>query len=295
MKPNDAFPPAAALPESVIQEAVRRALAEDAPWGDLTSDTLIPEGTRAALTVRAKQAGVICGLPVARAVFAAVDPACRWQAVLGEGGRVQPGAVVATVSGEARRLLQGERVALNFLQRLSGIATLTSAYVARAGEGAGHAVVTDTRKTTPGLRALEKYAVRCGGGTNHRFGLSDGALVKDNHLAVLARAGIPLKDALAAARRAIPHTARIEVEVESVAAAREALEAGADILLLDNMSEADMGAAVALCRGRCLTEASGNMSLERIAAVAATGVDLISVGALTHSAPALDLSLDFDL
>ena len=283
------------LPESLIDEAVRRALAEDRPWGDLTSDTLLPAGLAARLTLRCKQAGVICGLPAARAAFRAVDPDCHWEAALDDGARVESGAALATVRGEARRLLQGERVALNFLQRLSGIATLTAAFVARAREGSPRVTVVDTRKTTPGLRALEKYAVRTGGGANHRFGLSDGVLVKDNHLAALAYAGVPLGEALAAARRVIPHTTRIEVEVESVPAAREAMEAGADILLLDNMSVEAMREVVTLVRGRCLTEASGNMSLERIATVAATGVDLISVGALTHSAPALDISLDFEI
>jgi nicotinate-nucleotide pyrophosphorylase (carboxylating) len=288
-----ATPPIAPLPDHLIEEAVRRALAEDRPWGDLTSDTLLPAGVEATLTVRAKQGGVICGLALARAVFGCVDPVMRWEAALADGARIEAGMAAAVIRGEARRLLQGERAALNFLQRLSGIATLTAAYVSRAREGSPRAVVTDTRKTTPSLRALEKYAVRCGGGTNHRFGLSDAVLVKDNHLAVLAKAGIALKAAIAQARRAVPHTARIEIEVESLEAAREALEAGADILLLDNMSDDEMRQAVALCRGRCLTEASGNISLERIASVAATGVDLISVGALTHSAPALDLSLDF--
>jgi nicotinate-nucleotide pyrophosphorylase (carboxylating) len=283
------------LPEPLIDEAVRRALQEDRPWGDLTSDTLLPAGLEARLTLRCKQPGVICGLPIARAAFRVVDPECHWEAALEDGARVEPGAALAMVRGDARLLLQGERVALNFLQRLSGIATLTAAFVARARQGSPRATVIDTRKTTPGLRALEKYAVRAGGGTNHRFGLSDGVLVKDNHLAALAHAGVGLKEALAAARRAIPHTARIEVEVESAPAAREAMEAGADILLLDNMSIEAMREVVAFARGRCLIEASGNMSLERIVSVAATGVDLISVGALTHSAPALDISLDFEV
>jgi nicotinate-nucleotide pyrophosphorylase (carboxylating) len=277
-----------------MERLARIALDEDAPWGDLTSDTFLPPDAPARLTVRMKQAGMLCGLPVAAAVFRAVDPVCRWQEWVAEGAVVAPGERVALVSGNARALLRGERVALNFLQRLSGIATLTSRFAAEARKGNPRTRITDTRKTTPGLRLLEKYAVRVGGGVNHRFGLSDGVLVKDNHLAVLAARKIPLAQAVTEARARLPHLFRIEVEVETVAGARAALEAGADVLLLDNMSEAAMGKVVALARGRALTEASGNMTLERVAAVAATGVDLISVGSLTHSAPALDISLDFE-
>jgi nicotinate-nucleotide pyrophosphorylase (carboxylating) len=285
------------LPEAVIAAAVDSALAEDGPWGDATSDALLPEGISARLAVRARSPGVLCGLPLAEAVFRRVEPALRWEQALSDGDPLAPGTLAATVGGEARRLLRGERIALNFLQRLSGVASLTAAFVARARQGAPGVQVVDTRKTTPGLRALEKYAVRMGGGANHRFGLSDGILVKDNHLAVLARAGVPLAEGLARLRANVPHLYRVEVEVESLAQAREAIAAGADVLLLDNMGIDEMRAAVALAReqgpGRVLTEASGNMSLERVAQVAATGVDLISVGALTHSAPALDLSLDF--
>jgi nicotinate-nucleotide pyrophosphorylase (carboxylating) len=285
------------LTDAVIQAAVAAALAEDAPWGDVTSDGLLPAGTPARLAIRAKSAGVLCGLPLAEAVFRAVEPALRWEQALEDGAALAPGATAATVVGEARRLLRGERIALNFLQRLSGVATLTAAYVARARAGNPAVRVVDTRKTTPGLRALEKYAVRMGGGQNHRFGLSDGILVKDNHLAVLERAGIPLAEGLARLRRAAPWSYRIQVEVESVALAEAALAAGADALLLDNMPTAVLRATVARVRElagpRVTLEASGNMTLERVAEVAATGVDTISVGALTHSAPALDLSLDF--
>jgi nicotinate-nucleotide pyrophosphorylase (carboxylating) len=285
------------LPDAVIQAAVRAALAEDAPWGDLTSEGLLPEGVSARLAIQAKSPGVLCGLPLAEAAFRAVDPGLRWEQALDDGAALTRGAVAATLSGEARRLLRGERVALNFLQRLSGVATLTAAFVARAREGSPSARIVDTRKTTPGLRALEKYAVRTGGGQNHRFGLSDGILVKDNHLAVLARAGIPLAEGLARLRRAAPYLCPVLVEVESLAQAEAALAAGADALLLDNMATAELRATVervrALSGGRVSTEASGNMTLERVAEVAATGVDFISVGALTHSAPALDLSLDF--
>lgn len=282
------------LPAAEVERLARTALAEDAPWGDLTSDTFLPPDASARLAVRVKQPGVLCGLPVAEAVFRDVDPACQWQGHIAEGAAVAAGVVVVEVAGNARALLRGERVALNFLQRLSGIATLTARYVAEARKGNPHARITDTRKTTPGLRVLEKYAVRVGGGVNHRFGLSDGVLLKDNHVAVLAARGIPLAQAIAAARARLPHLCRIEVEVESLAEAKEALDAGADVLLLDNMAEPALAEAVALAQGRALTEASGNITLERVAAVAATGVDLISVGALTHSAAALDISLDFE-
>jgi nicotinate-nucleotide pyrophosphorylase (carboxylating) len=285
------------LTDAEIQSAVAAALAEDAPWGDVTSDGLLPAGIPARLAIRAKSPGVLCGLPLAEAVFRAVEPALRWEATLADGAVLEAGSVAAVVSGEARRLLRGERIALNFLQRLSGVATLTAAYVAAARRGAAAVRIVDTRKTTPGLRALEKYAVRTGGGQNHRFGLSDGILVKDNHLAALERAGTPLAEGLARLRAAAPWSYRVQVEVESLAQAEAALAAGADALLLDNMSSADLRATVARVRalaGRAVTlEASGNMTLARVAEVAATGVDTISVGALTHSAPALDLSLDF--
>ena len=290
---SDAAPPIGMLPQAVVDAAVARALDEDAPWGDATSDGLLPAGMAAGLVIRAKSPGVLCGMALAEAVFCAVDSGATWQPTLNDGAPLAPGAPVATIAGEARRLLRGERIALNFLQRLSGVASLTAAYVQRAREGSSTVQVVDTRKTTPGLRVLEKYAVRMGGGANHRFGLSDGILIKDNHLAVLARAGLSLGEGIARLRGAVPHLYRVQVEVESVAQAREALAAGADMLLLDNMSTGEMAEAVVLCRGRALTEASGNMTLERVAEVAATGVDYISVGALTHSAPALDLSLDF--
>lgn len=286
------------LNSSDIDRLVQAALAEDSPWGDLTSETFLPADAPARLSVRMKQAGVLCGLPVAEAVFRAVDPACCWEPCAAEGASVTVGSVVATVAGNARALLRGERIALNFLQRLSGVATLTARFAAEARRGNPTTRITDTRKTTPGLRLLEKYAVRAGGGVNHRHGLSDGVLVKDNHLALLARRELPLAQAIAQGRARLPHLCKIEVEVESVAEARTALEAGADVLLLDNMTDAAMAEAVRLAAqissGRAVTEASGNMTLERVAAVAATGVDLISVGALTHSAPALDISLDFE-
>jgi nicotinate-nucleotide pyrophosphorylase (carboxylating) len=279
------------LPAFALDRIVEAALAEDLPWGDLTTDNLIPTGVTARAEAVARAGGVIAGLPVFERVFVRLDPQVTVAACCRDGTPVRPGEVVAVVEGPARSLLRGERVALNFLQRLSGIATLTSQYVA-AVAGLPCRII-DTRKTTPGLRLLEKYAVRMGGGANHRFGLSDGILIKDNHLAILRREGIPLASALADLRRRIPHGVRIQVEVENLEEVREALAAGADALLFDNMSPELLREAVALARGRAITEASGGITLETVRIVAETGVDLISVGALTHSARALDISLDF--
>ena len=282
------------LPESVIKAAVAAGLNEDAPWGDITSSVFLPRNSAASLSVRVKQSGVICGLPVAGAVFSTLDAAVAWGQLVEDGSPVSPGDIVASVRGEIQSLLQGERLALNFLQRLSGVATLTAAFSAEVRRVSSRCNITDTRKTTPGLRQLEKYAVRCGGGVNHRFGLSDGVLLKDNHLALLVREAVPLARAIQQARESLPHLYRIEVEVESPEQAHQALEAGADALLLDNMDNAAMAAVVAMSPAGIILEASGNMSLERVGSVAGTGVHLISVGALTHSAPALDISLDWD-
>lgn len=279
------------LPVFTIDRIVEAALAEDLPWGDLTTDNLIPAGVTARAEAVVKAEGILAGLPVFERVFTRLDPAVRVRPCCQDGAPVRRGDVVAVIEGPARSLLRAERVALNFLQRLSGIATLTSQYVA-AVAGLPCRII-DTRKTTPGLRLLEKYAVRMGGGANHRFGLSDGVLIKDNHLAVLRREGIGLATALADLRRRIPHGVRIQVEVESLEEARDALAAGADALLFDNMPLAMLSEAVALARGRAITEASGGITLETVRAVAETGVDLISVGALTHSVRALDISLDF--
>ncbi len=281
------------LPAFAVDRVVEAALAEDLPWGDLTTDNLIPAGLTAAGEVRVKAEGVIAGLPVFERVFHRLDPRVRVELRCHDGAAVKPGDIVAVVTGPARSILRGERVALNFLQRLSGIATLTSNYVA-AVSGLPCRII-DTRKTTPGLRLLEKYAVRMGGGANHRFGLSDGILIKDNHLALLRREGTSLVAALAELRRRIPHGVRIQVEVESLAEAEEALAAGADALLFDNMPLDLLRQGVALARGRAITEASGGITLENVRAVAETGVDLISVGALTHSVRALDISLDFQV
>ncbi|MBA3337196.1 MAG: carboxylating nicotinate-nucleotide diphosphorylase [Chloroflexia bacterium] len=268
------------------------ALAEDIGTGDITSIVTVPAGTQARGIILAKSAGVLSGLEAARATFHHVDPALRFMPRLADGARLAPGQTIADVSGPARSLLSAERVALNLLQRLSGVATLTAAYVAVVA--GTQARIVDTRKTTPGLRLLEKAAVRHGGGFNHRFGLAGGVLIKDNHLAAIGGAN-RVRRAIQQARAGAPHTLRIEVEVTTLDQAREALDAGADIIMLDNMDLATMRAAVAEIAGRALLEASGGITLEHVRAVAETGVDLISAGALTHSAPALDISLDVSL
>lgn len=273
-------------------ELIDLALREDIGGGDITSVATVPAGHQAQGTLLAKAPGVISGLEVAREVFQRVDPAVTLTPLVHDGQRVEAKTPIATVAGPARSLLASERVALNLLQRLSGVATVTARYVdAVCGT---HARIVDTRKTTPGLRALEKAAVRHGGGHNHRFGLTDGVLIKDNHLAAV---GGPdrVARAIALAREAAPHTLRIEVEVATLQELAEALGAAADIVMLDNMDVETMREAVEMTAGRALLEASGGVSLDTVAAIAATGVDLISVGALTHSAPALDISLDFDI
>jgi nicotinate-nucleotide pyrophosphorylase (carboxylating) len=278
-----------ANPIPPIASLVRRALAEDAAHRDATSRALIPPGARAKGDFFIKQEGVIAGLPVAKEVFRQIDPDVRFTALMRDGSSVEKGDVVAKVEGPLRSILAGERVALNFMQRLSGTASLTAKFV-REAQGA-KAQILDTRKTTPGLRLLEKYAVRMGGGVNHRMDLSDGILVKDNHIAALRGRGWSLRRIVQEAHakaKGLP----VVIEVTSVAMAREALEAGAKRLLLDNMSLAQMRQCVALARGRAETEASGGMTLARVRAVARTGVDYISVGALTHSAGAMDISLE---
>ena len=278
------------LPRRALEDLVAGALAEDIAWGDLTTEALVPAGLSAEADVLVKSPGVLAGLPVLAATFAAVDPATEVESLVADGERVPAGEVVARVRGQARSLLSAERVALNFIQRLSGIATATARYVeAVAGT---RAVIVDTRKTTPGLRSLEKWAVRMGGGQNHRRNLSDGVLVKDNHLVAIAASGRTLAEAIADARRRWPHTIRVEVEVERLDQIPDALDAGADIVLLDNMRPALLRQAVELIAGRALTEASGGVTLDSVRAVAEAGVDLISVGALTHSSPSLDISLD---
>lgn len=273
-------------------DLIELALREDLALGDITSESTVPANRQATATMLVKQDGVISGMETARAVFSRVDPAVDFQALVSDGARVTRGTPIATITGNARSILAGERTALNLIQRLSGIATITAEYVARLA--GAKAIVVDTRKTTPGMRYLEKAAVRHGGGSNHRFNLGDAVLIKDNHLAAVGGAN-PIRDAVLAAKKRAPHTSKVEVEVVDLAGVREALAAGADIIMLDNMSLDEMREAVGVIDGRALVEASGGITLDAIAAVAATGVDLISSGALTHSAPSLDISLDFAL
>jgi nicotinate-nucleotide pyrophosphorylase (carboxylating) len=282
--------PEAFLSPLVIAEAVQRALDEDlGRAGDITSIATIPEATNAHAVMVARQAGVIAGLPLAVATFQKLSPDINIQAHFRDGGAVAAGVHVLTISGPARAVLAGERTALNFVGRLSGIATLTADYVRHA---AGTKMrICCTRKTTPGLRALEKYAVRCGGGFNHRFGLDDAILIKDNHIAV-AGGIVP---ALQRARARVGHLVKIEIEVDTLAQLREVLDTGlADAVLLDNMDIADLAAAVKLADGHVTLEASGGVTQGSVADIAATGVDYASSGALTHSAPNFDVALDID-
>jgi nicotinate-nucleotide pyrophosphorylase (carboxylating) len=272
---------------SDFDDFLKSALREDVGTGDITTACCVPEDAVSRGAFRAKEAGVVCGVGLLPRVFALLDGGVAVTALKNDGERAAPGDVIAEISGSSRAILTGERVALNLLQRLSGIATRTAETVAQlAGT---RARVADTRKTTPGLRVLEKYAVRCGGGSNHRFNLSDGVLIKDNHIA--AAGGIT--NAVARVRERVPHTLKIEVETETLTQVEEALAAKADIIMLDNMTAAQMAEAVRLIAGRALTEASGNMGDKDLRAVAEMGVDIISVGALTHSARALDISLKF--
>jgi len=279
------------IPRQELRRLVETALAEDLGWGDATVEAIIPGDLKAAGTIVAREAGVLAGIEVANEVFRAVAPTLEFRALAVDGDAIDRAQPLAMVQGAAAGILSGERVALNFLQRLSGIATLTARYVQAVDGHRAH--IVDTRKTTPGMRILEKYAVTVGGGANHRQNLSDGVLIKDNHLAALAVRGMGLGEVVAMARSRARHTQRVEVEVETPEQAWEAAEAGADLVLLDNMSLEEMRRAVELVGSRALTEASGGITLERVAAIAATGIDLISVGALTHSARALDIALDF--
>jgi nicotinate-nucleotide pyrophosphorylase (carboxylating) len=276
------------LSPETIRDIAKRALREDVGRGDLTTLALIPAAQRAEAALVMREPGVVAGLPLLAAVFAAAEPALAVDLIVADGAAVSAGAAIARVIGPARGILTAERVALNLVQRLSGIATLTARYVAAVG--GLHARVLDTRKTTPGLRELEKYAVRVGGGVNHRFGLHDAILIKDNHLALLASAGVG--EAVRRAQAAAGPMVCVEVEADTVEQAAEAAEAGASMILLDNMNPAELRAAVAAVGGRARLEASGGITLDSIRAVAETGVDFISVGALTHSARALDIGLD---
>jgi nicotinate-nucleotide pyrophosphorylase (carboxylating) len=275
------------LPRLVIEPIVRSALLEDlGRAGDLTTDSTIPPDATATVQLVSRDPGVVAGLGLAELAWQLVDPAIRTETHLADGSRVEAGSVIATASGPARGLLSGERVALNFLGHLSGVATGT----ATIADAIAHtrAKVADTRKTIPGLRALQKYAVRCGGGANHRFGLDDAVLIKDNHIAVAGG----VRAAVEAAKSSVGHLVKIEVEVDSLAMLAELLEVGADVVLLDNMGPDQLREAVTMVDGRMITEASGRITPETAVPIAEAGVDLISVGWLTHSARVLDIGLD---
>lgn len=275
-----------------IDNIIDLALAEDVSHGDVTSETLIPPGLRGWASILARAEGVLAGIEVVRRVFLKVDPSLKFERPLEDGARVRPGDGVANVFGRVISILKGERVALNFLSWLSGIATDTARFVA---EVEGHRVkISDTRKTTPGLRQLEKYAVRVGGGQNHRFHLGDGVLIKDNHITALRALGISLKDIVVKAKQDAPQGLAVEVEVSRASEALEAAEGGADIIMLDNISPDEMRRIRSLLPNRIRIEASGGITLESVRAAARAGVDIISIGALTHSAKALDFSLEFE-
>jgi nicotinate-nucleotide pyrophosphorylase (carboxylating) len=274
------------LDPGLYRETVRRALAEDFGWGDVTTEAIIDRDQQAEGAIVAKSRCVIAGVDIACEAFRQLDPMVRIAVHCHDSAWCEPGTVVAELRGHAAALLTAERTALNFLQRLSGIATLTRRFVEAAG---GRITVLDTRKTTPTLRALEKYAVRAGGGVNHRSGLDDGILIKDNHVRLAGGIGAAVRR-MRRANREMP----TEVETQSLEQVREALEAGADVILLDNLSTEEIVEAVRLCRGRAKTEISGGVTLDRMPELAATGADYVSVGALTHSAPAADLSFELE-
>ncbi len=278
--------------KSQIEEIIDTALAEDLGMGDTTTDALIRGDERGTGFIVSKEGGILAGIRVAEQVFHRLDPELKVEVFLKDGAKVKSGTRVAEVSGSITSILKAERVALNFLQRLSGIASDTSRYVERVK---GLPVrIMDTRKTTPGLRLLEKYAVTVGGGKNHRMNLGDGILIKDNHLAILQNQGLNIGDIVVKARQSAGRDLPVEVEVRTVAEALESVEAGADIIMLDNMSLEDMRRAVESIHGRALIEASGGITIDNVRAVAETGVNFISVGALTHSARALDISLELE-
>lgn len=292
------------LTRQVIRKAVEAALEEDAPNGDITCATTIPPQARGEARLVARERGVMSGIDVFAAAFKAQNPETVVMQAVADGDRFEPGRTLATVSGPVRDLLTAERVALNFTQRMCGIATMTDTFVAaadqartlpgyRAPRAYAATRIVDTRKTTPGLRPFEKYAVVCGGGHNHRYGLSDAVMVKDNHLAALAEQGIDMAGAIRHIREQVGHTTHIEVEVDRLEQIPAALDGGADTIMLDNFTLEDTRAGVDLIDGRAIVEASGTMTVERVPEVAATGVDVISVGALTHSVRSIDLGLDW--
>ncbi len=274
-----------------LENAVRAALDEDlGRAGDITTLATIPAGKQATAVFAVRKPGVVCGLPIAEAAFRLIDPSLRFEALVEDGASV-PGnrTPVARVSGDARAILTAERTALNYMSRMSGISTLTAKYVALVAHT--NANICCTRKTTPGLRAFEKYAVRCGGAMNHRFGLDDAVLIKDNHIAVCGG----IREALRAAKAFVGHMVKVEIEVDTLEQLQEVLDEGADFCLIDNMSTDMMREAVKMSAGRVKLEASGGINLDTVKAIAETGVDLVSSGALTHSAPILDLGLDIEI
>lgn len=288
---NDLLMPGAFLSPLTVEDAVRRALDEDlGRAGDITSAVSIPEGKQAKAVLAARKDGVVSGLACAAETFRLLDPSVKFSSKIRDGAKVQAGDIAAEIEGNARAVLTGERTALNFVTHLSGIATLTAACVAEVAHT--NAKITCTRKTIPGLRALQKYAVRCGGGHNHRFGLDDAVLIKDNHIAVAGGAGAALKNT----RAVLGHLVKVEIEVDSLEQLSEVLKTGgADAALLDNMDLGKLRTAVSMAKGRLLLEASGGVTLETVSKIAETGVDMISSGALTHSAPALDFGLDIEI
>ncbi|TAL41140.1 MAG: carboxylating nicotinate-nucleotide diphosphorylase [Salinibacterium sp.] len=273
-----------------LDDIIERALAEDAPWGDITSETFLPESARARASLAAREPGVFSGGEVFARVFALVDPATTVELLAEDGQAFAARAILAEIAGSARSVLLAERVALNLTQRMTGIATLTARYVT-AVEGT-RARIVDTRKTMPGLRILDRHAVRSGGGHNHRFSLSDAVLAKDNHLAVLEASGLDLGTAIRSARARLGHNVHLEVEVDRIEQIEPVVAAGVDTIMLDNFTPDQLREGVAIVAGRALVEASGGVELDTVAAIASTGVDIISIGALTHSVRALDLGLD---
>jgi nicotinate-nucleotide pyrophosphorylase (carboxylating) len=275
-------------PSFVLRQLVEQALAEDLGKGDLTTQAIFPRFFKAKAILIAKEELIVAGIEVASIVFKVLDPTLKFRPMATDGKCIESDGLIARLEGDGRIILMGERVAINFLQRLSAIATLTSKYV-KAVKGF-KAKIVDTRKTTPGLRALEKYAVRMGGGHNHRSGLDRGILIKDNHVDLIGS----LAQSVERAKKSAPHSLKVEVEARNFLEVQEALSCGADIILLDNMKPEEIKKAVEIIKGRALVEASGGITLTNVAEVAATGVDYISVGALTHSAPAVDISLNID-
>ncbi|MBK1622713.1 carboxylating nicotinate-nucleotide diphosphorylase [Afifella marina] len=284
------MPTSPELPDLIVEKAVRAALEEDlGRAGDITSQATIPAGRRATATIGARSTGTLAGLALARKAVLLMDPDAEFQPRATDGDRLEAGAVIAEISADARALLSSERTALNFLCHLSGVATATAEFAAAIAHT--KARITCTRKTHPGLRSFQKYAVRCGGGSNHRYGLDDAILIKDNHIAVAGG----VREAIRSAQEFAGHLVRIEVEVDTLQQLQEALEEGPDVILLDNMGPPTLLKAVAMTNGRATLEASGGITLATVAAIAETGVDYISTGFVTHSAPILDLGLDIAL